>query len=296
MTKQTAYLGMTRADLDFQYNNRERVPNHAEIYAGWAPACVSVTKEFACKLDVAYGDHAREKLDIFLPDPKRHGDGPHPIRLFFHGGFWMSRDKEDSHFVVRGQVEAGAIVISAEYALIPSVDMTELLRQCRAAVAWAWNNADSFNGDRDRLFVSGHSAGGHIAAMLQATDWTEWGLPADAIKGAAALSGIFDLTPMRHCYIDDTLHLSEDDVRRYSPEHLPPLGGGSTLIAVGGAETAEFLRQSQALAAAWAGKTSEVELVEVPDANHFTIMNHYAGPDSNLCRAMVRQMGLGDAS
>ncbi|HBC06731.1 MAG TPA: esterase, partial [Rhodospirillaceae bacterium] len=159
MTEQTLYLGMTRADLDFQYNNRERVPNHAEIYAGWAPACVSVTKDFDCKLDVAYGDHAREKLDIFLPDRATHGDAPHPIRLFFHGGFWMSRDKEDSRFVVRGQVEAGAIVISAEYALIPAVDMTELLRQCRAAVAWAWHNADSFNGDRDRLFVSGHSAG-----------------------------------------------------------------------------------------------------------------------------------------
>ena len=257
MTEQTLYLGMTRADLDFQYNNRERVPNHAEIYAGWAPACAKVTQDLTCTLDVAYGGHPRERLDIFKPE--------------------------------------GAVVISVEYALIPSVDMTELLRQCRAAVAWAWNNAGSFNGDRDRLFVSGHSAGGHIAAMLQATDWTEWGLPVDAVKGAAALSGIFDLAPMRHCYIDDTLHLSEDDVRRYSPEHLPPLGGGSTLIAVGGAETAEFLRQSQALAAAWAGKTSEVELIEVPGANHFTIMNHYAGPDSDLCRAMVRQMGLGEA-
>lgn len=289
MTEPHTYLGMTRADLDFQYNNRARVPNHADIYAGWAPACAKVTTNFACDLDVAYGPHPREKLDVFMPQ----GDGPFPIRLFFHGGFWMSRDKEDSRFVVRGQVEAGAVVISVEYALIPAVDMTELLRQCRAAVAWAWNNAAAFKGDRDRLFVSGHSAGGHIAAMLQATDWTEWGLPADTVKGAAALSGIFDLTPMRICYIDDTLHLSEEDVLRYSPEHLPPQGGGTTLVAVGGAETAEFLRQSQALATAWAGKTAEVELLEVPGANHFTILDHYAGPDSDLCRAMVRQMGLG---
>ncbi|PIW27403.1 MAG: esterase [Rhodospirillales bacterium CG15_BIG_FIL_POST_REV_8_21_14_020_66_15] len=289
MTEQTLYRGMTRSDLDFQYNNRARVPNHAEIYAGWAPACTKVTEDFDCRLDVVYGDHPRERLDIFKPE----GDGPFPVRLFFHGGFWMSRDKEDSRFVVQGQVEAGAVVISVEYALIPSVDMTELMRQCRAAVAWAWNNADSYNGDRDRLFVSGHSAGGHIAAMLQATDWSAWGLPADAVKGAAALSGIFDLAPMRHCYIDDTLHLTEDDVGAYSPEFLSPLGGGSTLIAVGGAETEEFLRQSQALSEAWTGKAGKVELMEVPGANHFTILDHYAGPDSDLCRAMVRQMGLG---
>ncbi|MEQ8227757.1 MAG: alpha/beta hydrolase [Rhodospirillales bacterium] len=288
MTDQTTYHGMTRADLDHQYNNRERVPNHAEIYAGWAPDCVAVTKDFPCKLDVAYGDHPREKLDIFMPE----GDGPFPIRLFFHGGFWMSRDKEDSRFVVRGQVEAGAVVISVEYALIPSVDMAELIRQCRAAVAWAWKNADSYNGDPDRLFVSGHSAGGHIAAMLQATNWTDWELPADAIKGAAALSGIFDLTPMRRCYIDDTLNLSEDDVRMFSPEFLPPLGGGSTLIAYGGAETSEFNRQSTALANAWKPKGPGIELMEVPGANHFTILDHYANGESDLCQAMIRQMGL----
>jgi arylformamidase len=293
MTDAPVYRGMSRADLDFQYNNRERVPNHAEIYAGWAPACAAVVDEFDCRLDVAYGGHAREKLDIFMPKGGSESGGPFPIRMFFHGGFWMSRDKEDSRFVVRGQVEAGAVVISVEYALIPAVDMTELLRQCRAAVAWTWNNADGFKGDPDRLFVSGHSAGGHIAAMLQATDWTEWDLPADAVKGAAALSGIYDLTPMRHCYIDDTLHLTEDDVRRHSPETLSP-SGGDLLIAYGGAETPEFHRQSKALADAWKGKAAAVELMEVPDANHFTILDHYAGPDSDLCRAMIRQMGLGE--
>ncbi len=291
MTDTPVYKGLSRADLDFQYNNRERVPNHAEIYAGWGPACTAVRTDFDTRLDVAYGDHAREKLDIFLP--KGSGDGPSlPIRIFYHGGFWMSRDKEDSHFIVRGQVEAGAVVISVEYALIPAVDMTELVRQCRAAVAWVWNNVGSFNGDADRLFVSGHSAGGHIAAMMQATDWTEWGLPANAVKGSAALSGIYDLAPMRNCYIDDTLHLSEDDVAAYSPEFLAPLGGGSTLIAFGGDETAEFHRQSEALAAAWKTKGPAVELMNVPGANHFTILNHYADPASDLCRAMVRQLGL----
>lgn len=289
MNDQTVYQGMTRADLDYQYNNRERVPNHAEIYAGWAPECVKVTEDLECRLDVAYGDHPRETLDIFIPD----GDGPFPIRLFVHGGFWMSRDKEDSRFIVRGQVEAGAVVISVEYALIPTVDMTELVRQCRAAVAWAWKNADDFKGDPDRLFVSGHSAGGHIAAMLQATDWTEWGMPADVIKGSAALSGIFDLTPMRHCYIDDTLHLSEEDVREFSPEFLSPLGGGSTLIVFGGEETAEFDRQSTALYDAWKTKGPNVELMNVAGANHFTILDHYADGTSELCKAMVRQMGLG---
>ncbi len=288
MSDTAIYRGLTRDDLDFQYNNRERVPNHAEIYGAWGPACAAVLDDFETRLNVAYGDHAREKLDIFLPK----GDGPFPIRVFFHGGDWMSRDKEDSHFIVRGQVEAGAIVISVEYALIPSVDMTELLRQCRAAVAWVWKNAETFGGDRDRLFVSGHSAGGHITAMMMATDWTGWGLPTDAIKGGAALSGLYDLTPMRQCYIDDTLHLSESDVAEHSPERLPLLGGGPALIAVGGAETDEFIRQSSDYVETLRGQGAQVDLMKVPGANHFTILNHYADGGSDLCRAMIRQMGL----
>lgn len=288
MNDQPLYHGLDRAALDFQYNNRERVPQHAEIYAGWGPANAAVKADFETRLDVAFGGHAREKLDIFLPK----GKGPFPIRLFFHGGYWMSRNKEDSHFIVRGQVEAGAVVISCEYALIPSVGMAELIRQCRAAVAWAWKNAASYGGDAGRLYVSGHSAGGHITAMLLATDWTAWGLPADAVKGGAALSGIFDLTPMRLCYIDDTLHLTAQDVADFSPITLAPAKGARTLVAVGGAETGEFLRQSRDFAAAWKAAGHAIELLEVPGANHFTILNHYADRGQALCQAMIRQMGL----
>ncbi|MEK9671329.1 MAG: alpha/beta hydrolase [Rhodospirillaceae bacterium] len=291
MANQPLYHGLDRAGLDFNYNNRERVPNHAEIYAAWAPACEAVLADFETRLDIAYGDHPRERLDIFLPDAAKHGDGPHPIRIFVHGGYWMSRDKEDSHFIVRGLVEAGAIVISVEYALIPSVDMAELVRQCRAAVKWAHDNAASFGGDADRLYVSGHSAGGHVAAMLLATDWTEWGLPADAVRGGAAVSGIFDLTPMRLCYINDTINLSGTDVADFSPITLAPTAGAETIVCVGAAETDEFVRQSRAFAKAWGDAEHAVELLESPGANHFTILDAYAGGD--LCHAMIRQMGLG---
>lgn len=289
MDDQSLYHGLTRDKLDFEYNNRERVPQHAEIYAGWAPDCAAIVNDFETRLDVAYGDHPREKLDIFIPE----GDGPFPIRVFIHGGYWMSRDKEDSRFVARGLVEAGAIVVSVEYALIPDVDMAELVRQCRAATAWTCNNAADFKGDADRVYVSGHSAGGHVAAMLLATDWTEWGLPADAIKGAAALSGIYDLTPMRQCYIDDVLHLGEDDVRDFSPIHLTPPDGLNLILAVGMAETDEFIAQTQEFAEAWARPGKSVTLIDIPEANHFTILNHYADRDAQLCRAMAAQMGLG---
>lgn len=292
MTDQSLYHGLDRAALDFNYNNRERVTNHAEIYAAWAPACQAVLDDFETRLDVAYGGHPRERLDIFMPDAARFGAGPYPIRIFVHGGYWMSRDKEDSHFIIRGLVEAGAIVISIEYALIPSVDMTELIRQCRAAVAWTHKNAASFRGDADWIYVSGHSAGGHVTAMLLATDWTTWDMPADVIKGGAALSGIFDLTPIRLCYINDTLHLTEQDVADYSPLTLAPTAGADLIVAVGAAETDEFVLQSRIFTDAWDTAGHAVELIEVPDANHFTILNAYADKTSDLCKAMIRQMGL----
>jgi arylformamidase len=103
------------------------------------------------------------------------------------------------------------------YALIPTVDMDELVRQCRASIAWVWRHADSFNGDPGRLFVSGHSAGGHLVAMLMATDWPAFGAPADVLKGGCGISGLYDLEPIRLCYRNDVLALTPEAARRNSP-------------------------------------------------------------------------------
>jgi autotransporter passenger strand-loop-strand repeat protein len=140
--------------------------------------------------DLSYGTHPGERLDIF---PAQAAGAP--VNIFVHGGYWHRLDKADFSFVARAFRPAGAATVVINYALMPSVDMDELVRQCRAAVAWTWLNAPSFGSDPDRLYVSGHSAGGHLTAMLLATDWASFGCPADVVKGGVAISGLNPYLP-----------------------------------------------------------------------------------------------------
>ncbi|MFQ5983620.1 MAG: alpha/beta hydrolase, partial [Woeseiaceae bacterium] len=176
MKEKNLFRGYDRTALDAQYNARAAVPEHVEIVERWQRDGAVVRSEFAAHLDIAYGPSDAEKLDVF---PAR-GPGPAPVQVFFHGGYWMSRNKSNFSFLARTFVPAGAVFVSVNYALLPTVDMDELVRQCRVAVAWTHDNIAAHGGDPDRIFVSGHSAGGHIVAMLMATDWPALaGLPPD---------------------------------------------------------------------------------------------------------------------
>jgi arylformamidase len=281
------YRTFDRAGLDAQYDNRRRVPEHPRHLERWAAACERVRRTLPCRLDVAYGPTAAETLDVF---PAAHPGGP--VLIYIHGGYWMSRDKRDFSFVAEPFVKAGVTVVVVNYALAPAAGLDEIVRQNRAAAAWTWRNARALGADPDRLYVSGHSAGGHLTVLLLATDWAAFGedLPADAIRGGCAISGIYDLEPIRLCYLNDTLRMDGDVARRNSPLfHLPRLGA-DLILTVGGAESEEFLRQNREMAAAWRSRGFPCLELELPGKDHFTIVGQLLEPGNGLAQAMLRQM------
>lgn len=283
------FLGYERQALDREYDNRGKVADFADYFARYASESSAARREFECRLDVRYGPSPGETLDIFPAS----GSKPASIQLFIHGGYWRALDKADFNYVARAFRPAGAAVVVVNYALIPSVDMDELVRQCRAAIAWVYRNAASFGGDPNHLFVSGHSAGGHLVAMLMSTDWPAFdGLPADVIKAGCGISGLYDLEPIRLCFLNQDLKLTAEQARRNSPVHLVPGGSGPLLLAVGELEGPEYHRQTDDLARAWRKRGLPCEVMDMPGLHHFSIIAQLVDPASELSRAILRQMGL----
>ncbi|HEX7927669.1 MAG TPA: alpha/beta hydrolase [bacterium] len=281
------YRNFDRAALDIQYDNRRRVPEHPQHSERWAKACERMKREIPGEFDVPYGPTPAEKLDVF---PAAHPGGP--VLVYIHGGYWMSRDKADFSFVAEPFVKAGVSVVVVNYVLAPNAGLDEIVRQNRAAAAWAWRNARMFGADPDRLFVAGHSAGGHLTAMLMETDWPGFGsdLPADLVAGGCAISGIYDLEPIRLCYLNDTLHMDAAVAKRNSPLFHVPKTGADLVLAVGGSESEEFLRQNREMAAAWRAKGHPCLELEMPGKDHFTIIGQFLEPGNGLAQAMLRQM------
>lgn len=286
------FLTYDREALDREYNNRAKVANATEVLEWYARQSAAARAELACRLDIACGDHAGERLDVF---PAR-GGGPAPVQVFIHGGYWHRLDKADFSYVARPFLAAGAAVAVVNYALMPAVTMDELVRQCRASLAWVWRNATSFGGDPGRVFVSGHSAGGHLVAMVMATDWPRFGdgLPADLVKAGTGISGLYDLEPIRLSYLNDVLALSPEDVERNSPARLLPTLPRPLTIAVGEKEGAEYHRQVEALVHPWRAHGVPLEVMDLAGHDHFSIMASVADRAAPLTRAILRQMGLAD--
>ena len=237
-------------------------------------------------LDIAYGPTAAEHLDLY---PARAPDAP--LHLFIHGGYWHSLGSKEFSFVAEGLVEAGVAVAVLNYDLCPNVTMTEIVRQNRAAVKWLYENAARHNCDPDRISVSGHSAGGHLTAMLMATDWAgAWGLPADVVKSGCAVSGLFDLAPFEHSWLQPKLRLNAEEIERNSPILHIPQAAGPLIVTLGGDESAEFHRQSQDFLAAWTRAGLAGAYLDLPGLNHFTVLEGYMDRRSPLCSAILRQI------
>ena len=281
------WLDYTQTELDDQYNQRVLVPNADDYMARWGTESERLRGILNSSLDVAYGPSKAERLDIF---PTSADDAP--IVIYFHGGAWTRWNKANNSFQAVSFIAAGATFVSVDFSLVPQVTLDELIQQCRVAVAWVYKNAVEFGANPENLYIAGHSSGGHEVAMLAVTDWTEWGLPSDVIKGAFAASGIYDLEPVRLSSRNEYLNLDEDATRRNSPIHhiryeMPPI-----LIAYGEGEQREFRRQSITFAQALRDRGHAVRELDLSGVNHFEVAELYGDVDSSLMSAVLEGMTL----
>jgi arylformamidase len=276
------FLGYDRDALDREYDNRKKVVDSPMWLTRFAEESNAARAEIPCRLDLPYGAHPGERLDVFPAERAT----PAPIHVFIHGGYWHRLDKKDFSYVARALVPAGVATVVINYALMPTVTMAELVRQCRASIAWVHAHAASFGGDPGRITISGHSAGGHLVAMLLATDWPAFaGLPADVVKAGVAISGLYDLEPIRLCYLNDVLALTPDDARVHSPTLLTPTHASPLLLPLGALEGPEYHRQSEEMAAAWRRHGGRADIMDLAGHDHFSIVWELGLRDAALARA-----------
>lgn len=278
------YRDYNQESLDIEYNNRGRFPDTADCKAAQVVGSDEAKAEYECRLDVKFGEGETDLLDIFIAE----GDGPRPIHVFFHGGYWKSNTKNDFGFVAKPFVPHGLTTIVVEYPLIPSVRMGTLIDRCCASMEWVWRNADSFGGDKNNITISGHSAGGHITAMMMQTDWPSYGdgLPKDLVKGGCSISGVSDLDPVRLSFQNDELQFSPEEAAEFSTLFMDPKHPGPLLAVAGGIEGPEFIRQTTELVDAWSAKGMDAKGWIMEGKHHFTTINQYLDPESELSRAV----------
>jgi arylformamidase len=272
---------MTTTDIDYEaeYNNRARVPEHPEIFARWSVAARKFRDEMAAQgraeVGLPYGKTPRQTIDLFRAD-----GGAGKLAVFVHGGYWRSLEPQIFSHVARGLLAHGVTVAVVGYDLCPQVKVADIVGEIREACRQLWRRFGQ------RMLVYGHSAGGHLAACMLATDWKVFDMPADAVPAACAISGLFDLTPLIGISMNEDLRLDFLEARRVSPLFWPAPHGRTLDVIVGAEESSEFLRQSREIAEGWA--TAGVSTrYEEPPANHFTVLDPLADPDSATIKRLA---------
>jgi arylformamidase len=270
-------------DYEAEYNNRARVPEYAEIFARWTRAAeeyrVETMQARRAELGLSYGETQRQFIDLFSPRP----DVTTPLALYIHGGYWRSLEPAMFSHMARGLNSNGIAVAVAGYDLCPDVTIAEIIEQIRHACIFLWLRT------RRRMIVYGHSAGGHLAGAMVATDWHTLypNAPADLVPAAYSISGLFDLAPLVGIAMNQDLRLDDASAREASPLLWPAPKGRVFDAVVGDLESNEFLRQSRVIAEAWAKAGARARYEEIAGANHFTVIDALSDPGSTMVARLV---------
>lgn len=261
------------ASLEADLDVRGQVPDHPSILERWTASSALARAELECRCDIAYGDHALEKLDVF---PAKASEGLPPILVFIHGGYWQRLDKSDFSFLARPWVEAGVTFVALNYPLAPQADMDAIAASAQAGLQWVIDHAAELGGDAGQVFLCGHSAGAHLAALAATR--------LDKVQGWCGISGIYDLEPVRHVAANAVVKLDQPMAARNSPVLLAPRTPGlPVILAVGDGESAEFKRQQQVLAEAWGVGRSLV----LDHTHHFSSCDCLGNADHGLFGLML---------
>jgi len=279
---------------DRMYNNRALVPDHADHFARWNTSSALARSQHRCVLDVPYGQGVNETLDIF---PAQRPNAP--VVVFIHGGYWRSLDKSDHSFVAPALLAMGACVVVVNYALCPGtaaqpITIPDIARQCAQSLAWVWRHIGAHGGDRNNISVIGHSAGGHLAAMLLGCDWKKVGrdLPKGLVRKALSISGLYDLEPIRKTpFVQADLRLTPAQVKRASPALWAAPKAGVLYTVAGGDESAEFLRHNELIRQAWGAKVVPV-CEALPGLNHFSVVSAMTEPGHRLHQLAKQLIGM----
>jgi arylformamidase len=275
--------------LDREYNPRSQIPEFASFFSRWKMTAIEARKSLDAQLDVSFGSSPHQTLDYF-PASSRHA----PLMIFIHGGYWRALDKADFSWVAPPYINAGISIAVLNYGLVPGTPIGKIVEQIRDACVWAYRNCETLDVDPNRIFCSGHSAGGHLTAMMLATDWpaVQQGLPTRLLAGAITVSGLFDLEPLTRAeFLRRDLALDSKGARGLSPYYLALHNDTPLLRAVGALESNEFHRQSALIEEQWP-TVCDRPLIDVPGCNHFSVCDALAIPGNilfeTICSTVLR--------